>query len=168
MAYNSGFPVGYQPYYPYQYQNPQVGAQMSASQQNTSSIIWVQGEAGAKSYMVPPNNTVQLWDSESQTIYLKSADASGMPSMRILDYTIRSEASTSPVQSVKTSTPINVSREDLNALQSQIDTLKDEVRACRQTIAESEVYHEQSDLRRRHERKSTATANESDADASES
>ncbi len=165
MAYNSGFPVGYQPYYPqYQYQNSQVGT----PQQHSSSIIWVQGEAGAKSYMVAPNTTVQLWDSESQTIYLKSADASGMPSMRILDYTIRSEAHTSPVQGVKASDPINVSREDLNALQSQIDTLKDEVRACRQTIAESEVYHEQSDLRRRHERKNAATANESNADASES
>lgn len=54
-----------------------------------SSIIWVSGEAGAKAYLVAPNNTVQLWDSESQTIYLKSADASGMPTMRVLDYTFR-------------------------------------------------------------------------------
>ena len=44
-----------------------------------TGIIWVSGEAGAKAYLVAPNNTVQLWDSESQTIYLKSADACGMP-----------------------------------------------------------------------------------------
>ena len=75
MAYNYGFPATYQP----MYQPPQ----------QQSGIIWVSGEAGAKAYLVAPNNTVQLWDSESQTIYLKSADASGMPSMKILDYTIR-------------------------------------------------------------------------------
>lgn len=78
MAYYNGFPATYQP----MYQVPQ-----QQTQQN--GIIWVSGEAGAKAYMVAPNNTIQLWDSESQTIYLKSADASGMPSMKILDYTVR-------------------------------------------------------------------------------
>ena len=76
--FNNGYPATYTPMYP-QYQ-PQ--------QQNTG-ITWVQGEAGAKSYLVAPNQTVQLWDSESQVIYLKSADASGMPSIKTLDYTIR-------------------------------------------------------------------------------
>lgn len=165
MAYNSGFPMGYQPYYPqYQYQAPQV---QTPQPRQMGSRIWVSGEAGAKAYILAPNDSADLWDSEQQTIYLKSTDASGIPSMKVLDYTIRSEAPTSPVQGVKTSTPINVSREDLNALQSQIDALKDEVRACRQTIAESEVYHEQSDLRRRHESRKSTT-DESDADASES
>ena len=77
MAYYNGFPATYQP----MYQIPQ--------QPQQNGIIWVQGEAGAKSYLVAPNNTVQLWDSESQTIFLKSADAAGMPSMKVLDYTIR-------------------------------------------------------------------------------
>lgn len=165
MAYNAGFPMGYQPYYPqYQYQAPQV---QTPQPQQMGGRVWVSGEAGAKAYILAPNSSAELWDSEQQTIYLKSADASGIPSMKILDYTIRSETPASPAQGVKAPDPINVSREDLNALQSQIDALKDEVRACRQTIAESEVYHEQSDLRRRHEpRKSTA--DESDADASES
>ena len=87
MAYNS-FPLNYQPaqiYYPNQ-QNPY---QASQAQQHNNGIIWVQGEAGAKSYLVAPNTTVQLWDSEDQVIYLKSADASGMPSMKVLDYKIR-------------------------------------------------------------------------------
>lgn len=95
MPYNSYFPAGYQPmqYYPqYQVQNAptaQPTQQASQAVQPTSGIIWVQGEAGAKSYLVAPNTTVQLWDSENQTIYLKSADASGMPSIKTLDYTIR-------------------------------------------------------------------------------
>lgn len=78
MAYFNGYPATYQPVY-----------QVPQTQNQQSSIIWVQGEAGAKSYMVAPNNTVTLWDSENQTIYLKSADASGMPSIKTLDYTIR-------------------------------------------------------------------------------
>ncbi len=61
------------------------------NQQKSSPIIWVQGEAGAKSFLVAPGETVSLWDSESQTIYLKSADGSGMPSMKILDYTVRDQ-----------------------------------------------------------------------------
>lgn len=59
-------------------------------QTDTGGIIWVQGDAGAKAYMVAPGNTVPLWDSEDQVIYLKSVDMSGMPSMRVLDYTERS------------------------------------------------------------------------------
>lgn len=61
-------------------------------------IIWVQGEAGAKAYHVAPGNTVQLWDSEDQVIYLKSADMAGMPSMRVLDYTERHTARPAPQQ----------------------------------------------------------------------
>ena len=53
------------------------------------NMVWVQGEEGARGYMVAPNNTVPLWDSENQIIYVKSADNLGRPSMRILDYTIR-------------------------------------------------------------------------------
>ena len=90
--YNNGYPVSYpQMYYPQQYQ------QQQQSSQNTG-ITWVQGKEGAKSYLVAPNTTVQLWDSEEQCIYLKSADASGMPSMKVLDYTIRDDSR--PAQTV--------------------------------------------------------------------
>ena len=76
------------PYYN-PYQNPYLqGAPMSfANQQNNNGLIWVQGESGAKSYMVAPNSTVMLMDSESQRFYLKSTDASGMPQpLRIFEY----------------------------------------------------------------------------------
>lgn len=95
MAYNNMFPVGYQNpqmYYQSQYQPVQMN--------NNNGIIWVQGEAGAKSYMVAPNTTVQLWDSEKQVIYFKSADASGMPSMKILDYKIRELNQPTPVSNM--------------------------------------------------------------------
>lgn len=112
----------YQPYFP-QYYNPQY-QQPQQQTQVSNGIIWVQGEAGAKSYMVAPNNTVQLWDSESQTIYLKSADASGMPSMRILDYTIRSNASQMPSNAFSAQSSDIPTREELEALKSRIDGLQ--------------------------------------------
>lgn len=123
MAYNYGYPMNYYPMQTNAFQNVGNIGNVAPNAQN-NGIIWVQGEAGAKSYMVAPNNTVQLWDSESQTIYLKSADASGMPSMRILDYTIRSEASNSPVKTFSEHEAIIPIREELNALKSRIDDLQ--------------------------------------------
>ena len=89
-------PYGYQnPYYPPPMQDnlmqmrQQFQAPAPAPQQD---MIWVQGETGAKSYLVANGHTVPLWDSENQTVYIKSVDGAGMPSMRILDYTERTAA----------------------------------------------------------------------------
>ena len=136
MAYNNGFPMGYQPYY------PQYGAPTQSQQPQTNGIIWVQGEAGAKSYLVAPNNTVQLWDSETQTIYLKSADASGMPSMKILDYTIRSNSPTVSQNTVVGQNPNTgdtATRQDINALQVQIDAIKQQISKIGESHHESIV-----------------------------
>ena len=94
MAYNNGFPMSYPQYpqqYPQQYQQPipTPQQQMQQQPQNVGGLIWVSGEAGAKAFLVAPNTTVHLWHSENPVIYLKSADASGMPSIKVIDYTIR-------------------------------------------------------------------------------
>jgi len=104
-------------YYPQQYYQP-------VQQTQNGSPIWVQGEAGAKSYLVAPNSTVTLWDSESQTIYLKSADASGMPTMKVLDYTFREAQK--PQNSVSQSRPQYATYEDIKALNGRINDLRDE------------------------------------------
>lgn len=49
-------------------------------------LLWVSGEVGAKSYLVAPNSTVLLMDSDAQRFYLKSADSAGMPSLRVFEY----------------------------------------------------------------------------------
>lgn len=62
------------------------------AQQSNNGLVWVQGEAGAKSYIVAPGATVMLMDSEGERFFLKSADASGMPlPLRIFDYKERTE-----------------------------------------------------------------------------
>ena len=65
--------------------------QQQTQQNVNSSMIWVQGESGAKSYVLPNNTTLPLWDSETQTIYIKTVDQNGKPSMTILDYVERTE-----------------------------------------------------------------------------
>ena len=121
MAYNV-FPATYPQYYPNADQAPQRAEAVGNAQ---SGIIWVQGEAGAKSYLVAPNTTVQLWDSESQTIYLKSADASGMPSIKTLDYTVRAEKQ--PSLELPGDTHNFISREEFNGLKDEISALQAEI-----------------------------------------
>lgn len=130
--YNNGYPTNY---YPMQYNTqPTLQNVGNVGTQNNNSIIWVQGEAGAKSYLVAPNNTVQLWDSESQTIYLKSADASGMPSMKILDYTIRAaETPHNPAQA-----PINdnyVTLDKFNEIRGKLSHLEAELNALKEGVS---------------------------------
>ena len=123
MAYFNGFPVTYQPQY--QYQAPQQ------VQQQQSGILWVSGEAGAKSYLVAPNNSVVLFDSEGQTIYIKSADATGMPSIKVLDYTVRETAkngANSPVPASVGKSPEYATKDDLRALSDRIDALKEKMK----------------------------------------
>ena len=86
MAYPY-YPQTYQPIYQQNY--PQTYPQVA--QNPSTDMNWVQGESGAKGYHVSPNSTVTLWDSESNTIYVKSANAVGVPTITVLDYTIRSE-----------------------------------------------------------------------------
>lgn len=96
MAYNNGFPMNYQQMYPqYSYiPQPQPVVQQQP-QVNDNGILWVQGEAGAKSWAVAPGKSVMLMDSESNTFYIKSSDQSGMPMpLRIFDYTERTQNQT--------------------------------------------------------------------------
>lgn len=124
MPMYNNFPQTYQPYIPQVYQ-PQPQQMQNQAPVPNNGIIWVQGEAGAKSYLVAPNTTVQLWDSEDQIIYLKSADASGMPTMKILDYTVR--GSNLPVSEVFIPDDKYVLKDELSGLKSKIDRLESEI-----------------------------------------
>ena len=117
MAY-TGFPATYPQTYPQSY--PQY-------QQQNNPIIWIQGIEAAKAYQTAPNSTVVLFDSDEQVIYIKSADMQGRPSMRILDYTIRSEAPKTAQNALSGNNAQIPTREDISALQSQIDSLKQQI-----------------------------------------
>lgn len=112
-------------YYPQSYQTAPVVNQQANQPQASSGIIWVQGEAGAKSYLVAPNQTVQLWDSENQVIYLKSADGSGMPSIKTLDYTIRDAQE--PSGAFKADKGKFISIDQFESLQGELEALKKDI-----------------------------------------
>lgn len=120
MAF-SGFPATYQQYYP-QYPS-------NINQQQNNPIIWIQGIESAKAYQTAPNSTVVLFDSDEQVIYIKSADMQGRPSMRILDYTIRSDAPKTAQNALAGNNVDIPTRDDIKALQGQIDALKQQIGA---------------------------------------
>lgn len=93
MAYNSYFPQSY-PQFPQFY--PQQVNQYPPANQQTNGVVWVQGIEGAKAHPVAAGQAVLLMDSDADCLYLKSADATGMPSLRIFDYKERTSSPTSP------------------------------------------------------------------------
>lgn len=124
---------GYQPYQMYQppmadqltqlrQQQYQPMQQMapSAPQQSAPSIVWVQNEMEAANYLVAPNSAVTLWDSNSPVVYLKQADASGKPSMKIYDLVERTQR---PVQAQQTPSVEYAPLSRLEELEARINEL---------------------------------------------
>lgn len=90
------------------------------NQMNTSGIIWVSGFEEANNYIVAPNNAVALWDRSGKAIYLKSADATGLTNVRILDISERKSA-----QNEELNNKVEfVSLDDFNVLKGNFEDLK--------------------------------------------
>lgn len=127
MAYNNYYPAYQQypiyqqpviqPQYQPQIQQPvQQTAQTPAPvQANQSGIIWVHNQNEAFMYPLAPNTAISLWDSGSPVIYLKQADASGKPTMKIFDLVERVE--TQPESSEAKAEKANyATKEDLGTI----------------------------------------------------
>ena len=129
-----------QPYQPPMQQPTQpIAPPTSPTQtpQMSNDMIWVQGLAGAKAYLVAPNTTVTLWDSESETIYLKSCDSNGMPSMRILDIKERTETpSKMPSVQAEQSTKEFALADDLKGIRKEFAHKYEELEELYETIKE--------------------------------
>lgn len=125
------------------YQQPTQQPQIFPSQMSGTSAgqpndrIWVQGEAGAKAYLIAPNATVTLWDSESPTIYIKSADANGIPSTQILDYTDRTlNAQKQPEKHVCQCGDKFIPIAELTAINGKFDNITDKIQSLELKIKE--------------------------------
>ena len=142
MAYYAPFyrPTYYDPVqqnpmgqYNPQYQQPmgQPIQQAPIPTQQTNDFLWVLNENEATSYPVAPNNTVTLWDKNLPTIYIKSVNAQGVPSMRILDFTERlanapkmtSTATFNSANNFVTIDSFNALKGDVEALRGKLDEL---------------------------------------------
>ena len=121
-------PYGFQnPYYPppmqdnlmqmrQQFQPPAPAPQNPVAQ---GGVQWVNGEQEARNWMIAPNAAVALWDSTAPTVYLKQADASGKPSLKIYDLV---ERTSNPA----TQTAASESN-SMAALKSEVEQLKSEL-----------------------------------------
>ena len=121
------YPYYYQPYQPYQPPMADQLTQLRAGQYQQlppqpggQSMVWVSGEAEAMAYLVAPNSAVALWDSSSPTIYLKQADASGKPSMKIYALVERNQR---PVQATQAPAVEYAPLSRLEALEARLDAL---------------------------------------------
>lgn len=107
---------------------PMQNAQMPMQGQPTNDFLWVLNENEATSYPVAPNNTVTLWDKNLPTIYIKSVNAQGVPSMRILDFTERTAtAQKQPVSGPFGSANNFVTIDSFNALEAKFAALEGKV-----------------------------------------
>lgn len=130
MAYYQPYQNQYYSQFAQQYTPVQYPQQNNAPvQQSNQGIIWIQGEQAAKSYMVAPNNTVLLMDSESQHFYLKSTDASGMPlPLRVFEYTETTQNGANKPQEEKA---VDLSS---YATKAELDAFRDEIQGILKNI----------------------------------
>lgn len=104
---------------------PMQNAQMPMQGQPTNDFLWVLNENEATSYPVAPNNTVTLWDKNLPTIYIKSVNAQGIPSMRVLDFVERTATSPTPHAGTSFNLPNNfVTLDRFNDLKGDVEALK--------------------------------------------
>lgn len=85
-------------------------------------VQWVSGEQEARGYLIAPNSAVALWDSTAPTVYLKQADASGKPTLKIYDLVERSET---PRTASQENGVEFVTRKEFDALSALVSELKD-------------------------------------------
>ena len=121
-------PYGYQnPYYPppmqdnlmqmrQQFQPPAPAPQNPVAQ---GGVQWVNGEQEARNWMIAPNAAVALWDSTAPTVYLKQADASGKPFLKIYDLVERTSNSATQTAASESNS--------MAALKSEVEQLKSEL-----------------------------------------
>ena len=92
--------------------------------QPTNDMLFVLNENEASAYPVAPNNSVVLWDKNNKTFYLKTANAQGVPSMQIYDFTERIEnPSKTPTEHVCKCGDNFVTKDDFNALKGDFEAL---------------------------------------------
>lgn len=110
--------------------------------QVNQGLLWVSGEVGAKSYLVAPNSTVLLMDSDAQRFYLKSADNAGMPNLRIFEYTEVTNVPQNAPQALNTDLKEldgkYVTREEYEGLKKQYESIMERLDSLNYVNAEVE------------------------------
>lgn len=108
MAYDPNFPFGYTPYY-----------QQQKAQTNT--YAFVNGLEGAKTFVLPPNQSMLLMDSEQSVCYLKQTNALGQTSLKCFKLVETNEADLK----VPAQAPVEyATKADIEALIKRVEKLE--------------------------------------------
>lgn len=130
MAFN---PYYQNPYYPQpmpdnlmqmrqqQMMQPQMPQPVPQNPVAQGGVQWVSGEQEARGYLIAPNSAVALWDSTAPTVYLKQADASGKPTLKIYDLVERTETAVPATQKARVEF---VTREEFDRLAALVGEIK--------------------------------------------
>lgn len=125
MFTNPNYNYSWNPY------NSQNTVPVQPQVQPSTGINWVQGEAGAKSYAIAPNQSVLLMDSENDVFYIKTSDASGMPlPLRVFDY--KERVNTSKKETNQTQIPEYVTRKEFEKRLAEITNAKQHISTAKQ------------------------------------
>jgi len=127
-------------YYP-QYYNPQQYVPQQ-QQQMINQFVWVQGESSARAYLVPPGGEAYLMDTDSPTLFYKTCDSAGRPTMKTYELVEKVEADpvvVTPENSVQAEEMPNyltrddlndmglLTKDDMNNILHQLQQLKDDI-----------------------------------------
>lgn len=97
---------------------------------NDSYFIWVQGEAGAKSYPVARGTTLPLFDSEGDYVYFKSVDNNGVP-LPLITKVLSDPPNNSKSEMLETSIQVDTSeyitKEKYDELQKKYSELENRI-----------------------------------------
>lgn len=102
-------------------QQPMAQPPMPQNPVAQGGVQWVNGEQEARGYLIAPNSAVALWDSTAPTVYLKQADASGKPTLKIYDLVERTET---PRTAPQEKSVEFVTRKEFDALAALVGELK--------------------------------------------
>ena len=132
MNYNNPYFNPYQayPYTQQQYQQPQA-----QQQTNYLPLTFINGIEGAKAFIVAPNQTVYLKDSDSNILYEKKADAQGRYTLSAFE--LKAIEMNPPSNNPAPTKTEYATTSDLNALKSffieQVSILSSEIKKAVKT-----------------------------------
>jgi hypothetical protein len=97
MAYNNGFPIGYQPYYQQMYS---AQAQQFSPPTIHAEILQVENETAAMNYPVAAGASQMMMAKDDSEIYIKTAYANGQSQLNV--YVRRPQKPSEPILDLST------------------------------------------------------------------
>lgn len=128
-----------QPYTPTpQYNNYQT--QQQTQQQTYIPLTFVNGEVGAKAFIMQPNSTIYMQDSDSDKLFIKKSDAQGKSIMRKFKLVELDENDQIIENKVQKDMSSNfISKEQLEALKQEFEGKLRELNAKFDSLTPKEV-----------------------------